>query len=362
MAEKNKGGLFEAMTFKQGAVPFAASWIGVVFVAMVAWQLAYMAGITKTGALAVAGVGAGYQAQEAPVSGASNQLPDCGSQKPTAQMLTYYYDPNNNNQYTLVSTNSYVYMAGSPTALSTVVTSASGVNQTTAGELSCGSTVREIAGTGNAYYYARTSDFVVDNAVVPAPNGGKGLEVIPSGAVTLYVKDPTTNYNGSITEYNWTSAGFGAGGTNSGNLMVKVQSPTTPAMFGDLGFALCFRYNSYNFTSVSAIGGSSVGIQHVKATSALDTVSCYSFAPLALGENREIALYLKGTSTGPTVAGTTIDVIAVDKTNELYNGYLIPDENAKAGVSGNGYDLINTPNTGTGRADVTTTSALVIVR
>ncbi len=318
-------------------------------------------GLTHISLSAVSGGGAGPQVP--PSSGAGGgQLPNCGNQLPIAQMVTYYNDPNNNNQYTKVATQGLVYIAGSPTGLANVTTSTgTTANTTPSAALSCGSKVREIAGdAGVTYYWASTTDFVVDNSVLYPPNGGLGLKMIPSGASTVYVKSATSLYASTLT-FNWTAAGQGNGTTDSSDIMVKVQAPASPNVFGDLGDALCFRYSSANFTLVSAIGGTAVSMAHVKATATLDTVSCYEFPTLALGGYREVTLNLKGASAGPS-NGTTIDMYDVDKTNELYNGYLVPNENAKAGVTSNGYDLINTPNTGTGRADVNTNSFITITR
>lgn len=335
-----------------------ALWAGVgLFTVLVVAGLLYMTGYISPQTA--------YQgAQAAPGSTIqTNQLPDCGEGEPVAQFATYYYDPNNNNLYTQVATTAYAYVAGSPLPATTVTTSATVMNTSTKGELSCGITYREIAGDGGGttYYYARTADFMVDNAVMPLAGADhKGIEVIPSGAAVARVKASTTNYNTTMT-YNWTSAGFDNSSTNSQDLYMQFQPPASPSMFGDLGYAVCFRYNSANFTNVRITGATSVNIAHVKATAALDTVQCSELPAHEAGISEEWPLYVKAASTGPST-GTTIDVVLVDKTNELFNGYLVPDENSVAGVLSNGYDTVNDPNTGTGRADVTTTSAFTVTR
>jgi len=365
MAEKKTGvkGLFDAMLFGQGAVPALSAWLVVILLGTGVWYGAWKMGFTGITPpfLSVVG-GEGYQVAAAPSTSGVSQLPNCGNQFPIAQMIAYYNDPSNNNLYTQVATTDALYQAGSPTPADSLTTNTSGVVTSTSGALSCGTSYREIAGDGggSAYYYTRTADFVVDNSVVPAPDSGKGLKVIPSDAAILYVKDTTTNWAATNT-FNWTAAGKGNGSTSSGDLMIKVQSPTSPAMFGDLGYAVCFRFDSTNLSSVKVIGGNAVSISHVKATAGLDTIQCSEMPPMKLGGYDELSLQLKGATAGPA-NGTLVDVYLVDKTNELYNGYLIPDENAKAGVSGNGYDQINDPNTGLGIADVNTNSAFTITR
>lgn len=311
-----------------------------------------------------AGGGQVQVVQQPPTTGSgSNQIPQCGNQLPVAQLVAYYNDPNNNNLYTKVATTASVYIAGQPTALSTVTTSTSGINQTTSGQLSCGSSVREIAGdSGVTYYNVQTPDFQINNAVMYPANGGLGLAVIPGGNATVYFQTPTSLF-GSTIAYNWTADGKGLAGVSDGSVQIKVQAPSAPARFGDLGYAVCYRFNSANFTTVRANGGTQVSISHVKATSSLDTVQCWEFPSLPGGQTFQTGMYLKGAAAGPT-DGALIDVVLVSKTNQIYNGYLIPQENSAAMASGaitqpsNGYDQINDPNAAIGRSDITISSAI----
>ncbi len=318
------------------------------------------------GTAAQAAIGQTAPANQLPASSGSsggfNQAPTCGNQKPVAQLSAYYLDPTNNNQYTGVATTVRVCQAGVPNCITSVTSSASTVVNTAEGNISCGVTYREIAGDGGGttYYYASTSDFVVANSVVPAPNDGKGIITVPSGAATMLVKSPTANYAATLS-YNWTATNGQTNTTTDTSVYLRVQAPSAPSQFGDLGYAVCFRYSSANFTSAKILGGTQVAIAHVKPTTTLDTIQCSELPALAGGKYVEINAALKGATSGPSNA-TTMDVILVDKTNELYNGYLIPDENSKAGVASNGYDTVNDPNTGTGRADVTTSSAITFLR
>lgn len=303
-------------------------------------------------------------AEQTPPSGSgSNQLPNCGDQMPVAQLVTYYLDPNNNNAYTQVSTTALVYIGGQPTPANSSTTSATVLVSTLSGNLVCGATYREIAGdAGTTYYYAKTADFKVDNSVMGPANNGKGIAVVPSGAAVLYIKNSTSNY-ASTSTINWSAAGKTNGSTDDTDFILKVQGPSAPNQFGDLGYAVCFRYNSGNFTDIKALGGTIVNVAHYKATASLDTIRCVEFPALAPGTYAEHSISLKAATTGPsytTTVNTTVDISVVDKTNELYNGWLIPSENTAAGVVSNGYDLINNPNTGTGRADVSTTSLITV--
>lgn len=347
-------------TIKAWAVPVLA----VVLVVFLAYSGAQQLGWIHGPALSLTG---GNVQQPAPASlnagGASaDSVLACkqGGAQPVAQEVAYYLDPNNNNKLTQVATTFALYNAGNPTPLASNTTSASAVITSPTGSLSCGASIREIAGDGSTYYYAETPDFTVDQAVVGL-SANKGISVIPTGASTVYVKDSLTNYASTVT-FNWTAAGHSSGGTSTSDLMLKVQSPSAPNMMGDLGHAVCFRFNSGNFTSIMANGGKQVSIAHIKPTSTLDTIQCWEFGPIdpkAQQPFQEYSLTVKAGASGPT-SGALIDVFDVDKTNELYNGYLVPTENSAAGVLSNGYDTINNPNTGTGRADVNTNSAITV--
>lgn len=369
MAEKKKG-LINALTFQSGGTNFGMAWFGVVILGSILWVLiASVAPSFPRFPLSGVGTAGGTPVQVVqtpPATGTgSNQIPQCGNQLPVAQLVAYYNDPNNNNLYTKVATPASVYIAGQPTALATVTTSTSAINTTRSGDLSCGSTVREIAGdSGLNYYNVETSDFQINNAVMYPANGGLGLQVIPGGNDTVYFQTPTSLF-GSTIAYNWTADGKAVAGVSDGSLQVKIQAPSAPARFGDLGYAVCYRFSSANFTTVRANGGTQVSISHVKATASLDTVQCWEFPSLPGGQVFQTGMYLKGAAAGPT-NGTVIDVILVAKTNQIYNGYLIPQENTAALASGaitqpsNGYDKINDPNTAIGRPDITVSSAITV--
>ena len=300
-------------------------------------------------------------------TGGSGTTSNCNGQNPVAQLLTYYTDTNTNNKYTQVSTNAYICMPGVPNCPVQDTTNATAIETTAEGDLSCGQTYREIAGDGGThYYYAKSEDFKADVGVIPPVNSGKGLELLPSGSATLYEGNVGT-LPGVGVEENWTSAGKGAGDTDS-NVYLRIQSPSKPAVFGDLGYAVCFRFNSGNFSKVYPSSyKSAVAIGHVQPTTGKTAIQCYDMGKLASGETKQVTVNMKAVS-GVTPGdvnvskATTIDVILVDKTTMMYNGYLVPLENSKAGVTANGYDDVDNPNSDIGVADVTQTNAITVVQ
>ena len=305
----------------------------------------------------------GMFAQTVKTGGSGTVTSNCNGQNPVAQLLTYYTDTNTNNKYTQVSTNAYICMPGVPNCPVQDTTNATAIETTTEGDLSCGQTYREIAGDGGVhYYYAKSEDFKADVGVIPPVNSGKGLELLPSGSATLYTGNVGTLPTSSGVVENWTSAGKGAGDTDS-NVYIRVQSPSKPDVFGDLGYAVCFRFNSGNFSKVYPSSyKSAVAIGHVQPVEGKTAIQCYEMGKLASGETKEITVNMKAISGVTPTNGTTVDVILVDKTNEMYNGYLVPLENDKAGVNANGYDDVDNPNSDVGVADVVGSSAITVVQ
>jgi hypothetical protein len=158
-------------------------------------------------------------------------------------------------------------------------------------------------------------------------------------------------WNTTIADLNWTLTGAGAGG-ESQNVIVRITSPSKPAVFGDLGYALCTKYNSNNFTKVEPANSNGLVTQpltHVKATATLDTVNCYDMGKLVSGAVVEVPLYIKAkTSVFPSNA-TTIGVTLVDYTSVLFNGQLVPS-----------YELRDGTGTDVGMADVTQAAAVTL--
>ena len=330
-------------------------------------------------------IGAGSQQPAGPNGQASaTQLAQCNSNgKPNLQVKTFYYDPNNNNAYTQVATSAQIYNLGGPSPLVTLTTTAANVTTTADGTVSCGSTVKEIAGDGGTtYYYADSGPLVVPNTVVYPANNGAGIQLIPSGTALLAVgsSGALTNNPASTLTYNWTAAG-NANGSIDQNIYVQLQGPNPPAMFGDLGVALCIRYNQANFSQVNVVGATPVAVSHVTGSGALPSVSCFALPPLptlvSTGPRYvNYNLQFKGATLGPE-NGTTVDLILVDKTNQIYNSFLVPSESAQAQaaaaanqmantnnacLSANGYDNCNSPNSGIGVADLTRTGAITFER
>lgn len=285
-----------------------------------------------------------------------------GGQNPVWRAGAYVLDPLNNNQLSYRATDAYIAVGGLSAPATNFTTLTTGPTNSPSDQLTCGATYRQIVGNGNTVYYSKSADTKIQTTVVPAPNGGQGLAVVPSGASVVTISNNTGAVFSNAVAFNWSASGYGAGGTSQSDISVKTKSPAAPASFGNLAHALCFIYDSANLTSVKAYGGKQVSIFHVKPVGSLNTVGCFEFPVVPNLGSQPFEVYgLEIKAASGVLPNTTITIVDVDKTDEKYNNWLVPTENAQAGVNANGYDLVNDPNTGTGSADVTVTGAITIV-
>ena len=297
----------------------------------------------------------------APTQGTSampgQQIISCANQQPTISLAAWYNDTSNNNNITQVATTSYVCVPGSQNCF-TYGTPSSGFNTTTAGQLTCQGNYNVIAGDGGAtYYYGTTGAFTLNqNALVAGT--GNGIQVIKAGLATAKVKNLLgTNTYSTTTSVNWTSGGYGDGGETT-DVVSLIQSPSRPSVYGDLGFAICTRYNSSQYNKVQPVppsGGSALDvtgqITHVKSTAAHDTVKCYEMGQLVSGTNSEVTLDIKamGGQGAAQLNGSSIDMILVDKTTTRFGGQLVP-----------AYETVDGFATDIGQADVVLNSAVTV--
>lgn len=266
------------------------------------------------------------------------------SVQPSAYATAYFIDPTTNNQKTQVPTTMIFAKPGTSVVYNATTGSAT---QATITSVPCGTPLAIVAGDGGGttYYYNAAMFSAVDKVSVFAD-----LEVQKSGAASIYLHNATSTGWGTSTMLN--NASMTDPDTT---VKVQVKVPTTAgARFGDLGWALCVKYNSLNFTKIyPQPSTSSVNIPHVKGTANLDTVACYEMPGMLVsaGADWEGTLYLDPAS-GNHLNATTIGLTVVDKTNMLFNGQLVQ-----------GYDtsVTNGQNTDAGIADVSTATAVTIV-
>lgn len=297
----------------------------------------------------------------APTQGTSGmpgqQIISCANQQPTISLAAWYNDTSNNNNITQVATTSYVCVPGSQNCF-TYGTPISGFNTTTAGQLTCQGNYNVIAGDGGVtYYYGTTGAFQLNSNALVA-GSGNGIQVIKAGLASAKVKNLLgTNVYSTTTSLNWTSGGYGAGGETT-DIVSLIQSPSRPSMYGDLGFAICGRYNSSQYNKVQPVpltGGSPPDvtgqITHVKPTAAHDTVKCYEMGVLVSGTNSEVTLDIKamGGQDAAQLNGSSIDLILVDKTTTRFGGQLVP-----------AYETVDGFATDIGQADVVLNSAVTV--
>ncbi len=266
------------------------------------------------------------------------------SVQPSAYATAYFIDPTTNNQKTQVASTMIFAKPGTSVVYNSTTGSASMATTTS---VPCGTPLAIVAGDGGGttYYYNAAMFSAVDKVSVFAD-----LEVQKSGAASINVHNATSTGWGTTTSLVNTSM------TDPDTTIdVQVKVPTTAgARFGDLGWALCVKYNSLNFTKIYPQPSvSSVNIPHVKGTTTLDTVACYEMPGLLIsaGSDWEGSLYIDPAS-GNHLNATTIGITVVDKTNMLFNGGLTA-----------GYDtgVTDGQNTDAGRADVSTATAVTIV-
>jgi hypothetical protein len=321
--------------------------------------------VAALGYVAINGIGAGAAMVPTETNvnpqGLSGQGTDgavlCMNVAPQARLAAYYVDTSQNDKVTQVATNAYVCAPGASSCVAKT-TATSGFNTTNVGEVGCLDTIDFIAGDGGATYYYGHSGAAKVTGQVFTPGTANGLEVKYSGALTMKFADASAaSYGWNSTRsgsgaYNWTLAGVGAGG-ESQDVAIRVASPAKPKIYGDLGYALCFIFNSNNITSVKPANSNGIVTQpltHVKATATLDTVQCYDMGKLPSGATQESTLYIKAKTGVTPSAATTIGVYAADFTADLYNGGLIPSYEYR---NGNGTDI--------GLADVGGAAQIVIV-
>lgn len=265
------------------------------------------------------------------------------SVQPTAYATAYFIDPTTNNQKTQVASTMIFAKPGTSVIYNSTTGSTTAATVT---GVPCGTPLAIVAGDGGGttYYYNAAMFAAVDKVSVFAD-----LEVVKSGAASLRLhNDTSTGWatttkigNSTITDPDTT-------------ISVQVRVPTTAgAYFGNLGWAMCVKYDSANFTQVYPSPNSGMAsIPHVKATSTLNTVECYAMPGLLVsaGSNWEGVLYLNKAS-GNLLNDSAIDIVLVDKTNMLFNGALVE-----------GYDtsVTNGVNTDAGITDVSTSSAVIL--
>jgi hypothetical protein len=278
---------------------------------------------------------------------------------PVAIFSAYWVDPTANNKDTQVATTWNIIKEGDTSAFSSGTTGTSGKNITTKGLLSCGDRLFGVMGDGGAttYYYAASDVATVSKSTVSL-GGAKGIEVVKSGAATVYFNNRTTTGAAAVNISNSSTIWGAAGGGSDSSIKMTIYKPTGGKYFGDLGYAICFIYNSGNFSAITPGGYvGQVSVAHVKATSTLDTVACYDMGTSELlgpnGGSKDVSITMQAKSGVVPSAGTgiatSVDVKIVDKTNDLFNGALVP-----------GFDKADGTQSDIGYADVSKTTAISI--
>ena len=300
-------------------------------------------------------VGGGSVPSQGTSTPAGQQVLSCANQPTYINLAAWYNDTSNNDNITQVSTTAYVCTPGAQNCL-TYTTPTAGFNQTAAGAIACQGYYNVIAGDGGTtYYYGTSGSFqMVQNSIVAG--NGNGIEVTKAGLATAKIKNLLgTNTYSTTASLNWTSGGYGTAGETT-DVVSLIQSPSRPSEYGDMGFAICTRYNSTLYNKVEPVppsGGSatSVTIDHVKSTSTKDRVTCFAMGQLVSGTSSEIALDIKamGGQGASQLNGSSIDLILVDKTTTRFNGEL---QAAYETVDGLDLDI--------GQADVTLLSAVTV--
>jgi hypothetical protein len=303
---------------------------GLVALVLVAAILIYMAFGGAQGNLSLAGV-----------SGTASGSCASAGEKPTITSTLYTVDPSQNNKQTLVATTLVLAKPDSSQVYNTTTTSTTKAQDST---VPCGARVSLIGGdAGSTYYY---------NGVTFDATGISheyNLQVVPSGAASFVLQNSTSgNWGSTVTESG------GAISDPSANIQIKVKPPTTAgSVFGDKGWAMCFVYDSANFTQVRPTNyKSAVTIPHVTASTTLNSVSCWEMNGVLTSNGGDVVtnLYLDR-AAALTGGNSSITIKLVDKTSMLFNGNLV-----------DGFDTSVTDglNTDAGRADVSTSSAVII--
>lgn len=296
--------------------------------------------------LGIVALAAGWiQLPVAAVGGVADQTGvDCaGGNQPIAYATAMFTDPTQNNKQSQVATTITFAKTGTPTIYNST-TSSTTIQTTTS--VPCGQALAVIAGDGGSTYYFNAKDA---GLVTRTSIDATGIEVVKSGAATIVFE----NSSGS----GWASTITESGGEIAdpdADLQYWAKVPTTAgAYFGDKGWAMCFRYDSANFTQIRPTNyAAQVSIPHIKASTTLNSVSCWEMNGLLKSGGSDLKgnIYMDR-AAALTGGNSSISVVLVDKTSMLFNGALFV-----------GYDtgITDGLNTDAGRADVTVTNAVII--
>ena len=291
----------------------------------------------------------GANGQVSLIPGQVNQqtIGSCANQgvRPVISAAAYWVDPTQNNKKAQVATTMLFAKQDSSQIYNSTTGSAT---SSTDVSVPCGDKVTVLAGEGGGttYYYNGAAFDAV------GVSHSFDVEVKRSGAATITVhNDTATGWastillgNNSITDPDSTIA-------------IRVMPPTSAgAYFGDLGWAMCVKYASLNFTNVYPQPNSGqVSTAHVGGSAAHDAVRCYDMPGtlVAGGAPYVGTLYLDKISSAFQNATIGLDVTLVDKTSGIFNGKVYSGyDTSAAGGDGQATDL--------GRADVTTSNLLNI--
>lgn len=260
-------------------------------------------------------VGGGGSLSVQSASGTNVAITPCGQNQPVLTGTAFYVDQNNADQKTSQSVNFRLYKAGSGVSIfpSTVT-----INTSTAGLLSCGDQITAVFGdqandTVNSWY--RTCKQVT------VDKDGLYLEaqVKQYAAPSITISNNTGTF-GSLAELdNESTNGIGTGTYTGQTLRIRAGA-TSGSAFGTEGWGICTRFNASAFQNVRPAGCNAATVGHITGTATKNTVQCFDCSALGLLENgRQIDMPLSIQAVSGTVPAnsSTIDYIAVDKSNQM---------------------------------------------